>query len=244
MLKIAVAEDEPLNLKRLVRLLEECGCQVVAQFRDGASLHAWLDLGGRPDALFLDVQMPGMDGLSLARSLEATLPVVFVTAHADHAVAAFDAEAQDFLLKPVTTERLVRALDRVHRKLAPAAPAMTQRRPGRFPVQAGEGLVFLELAKTTHFEVKDEVVWASAGNRFKTLWRSLGEVEAYFPEAGLLRIQRHLLIRPEAIVGLRPAGNSRVFVRLAGGVELEASRGATPTLKARLGLSGKDVNRD
>jgi two-component system LytT family response regulator/two-component system response regulator AlgR len=241
MLKIAVAEDEPLNLKRLVRLLEECGCSVIAQFRDGAALHAWLDQGGRPDALFLDVQMPGMDGLALARSLEASLPVVFVTAHADHAVAAFDAEAQDFLLKPVTTERLARALERVRKKI-PAA--VVPKRPGRFPIQAGEGLVFLELAKTTHFEVKDEVVWACAGERFKTLWRSLGEVEAYFPEAGLLRIQRHLLLRPEAIVGLRPAGNSRVLVRLAGGLELEASRGATPRLKERLGLSGKDVDRD
>lgn len=244
-LRVALAEDEPMNLKRLARLLEDCGCQVVAQYRDGASLRAWLNSGGKADALFLDVQMPGLDGLSLARELEASLPVVFVTAHRDHAVDAFATDAEDFLLKPVTTELLVRALERVRRRLSPTpASSAVPKSPGRFPIQAGEGLVFLELVKTTHFEVKDEVVWAFAGERFKTLWRSLGEVEATFPAAGLIRIQRHLLIRPEAIVGLKPALNSRVTVRLVGGIELEASRGSTPELKARLGLAGRDVDRD
>lgn len=247
-LRVAIAEDEPLNLRRLARLLEDCGCQVVAQFPDGASLRCWLDQGGRPDVLFLDVQMPGLDGLSLARSLEATLPVVFVTAYADHAVEAFDAEAQDFLLKPVTTDRLVRALERVRRKLSQTAPAPTGKRTNRFPFQAGEGVLFMDLTRTTHFEVKEEIVWAHATGTdeprmFKTLWRSLGEVEAHFPEAGLLRIQRHLLLRIEAVLGLRPAPNSRVFVRLPGGLELEASRGATPRLKERLGMGGRDVDR-
>jgi len=241
-LRIALAEDEPLNLKRLARLLEECGCQVVAQCPDGATLRDWMEAGGHADALFLDVQMPGLDGLSLARSLDASLPVVFVTAHADHAVEAFDTEAQDFLLKPVTTERLVRALDRVRRKMTQGAPV--EKRSTRYPIQAGEGLLFMELARTTHFEVKDEIVWAFAGERFKTLWRSLGEVEAHFPDAGLMRIQRHLLLRPEAILGLRPATNGRVMVRLNAGVELEASRGATPRLKERLGLGGRDVDRE
>jgi two-component system LytT family response regulator/two-component system response regulator AlgR len=240
-LRVALAEDEPLNLKRLARLLEDCGCTVAGQFRDAAGLRTWLDGGGKADALFLDVQMPGEDGLSLARSLDAALPVVFVTAHKDHAMDAFEAEAQDFLLKPVTTERLVRALDRVRRRLAHLVPP--EKRPTRYAIQAGEGLLFLELARTTHFEVKDETVWAFAGERFKTVWRSLGEVEAHFPDAGLMRIQRHLLLRPEAVQGLRPAGNGRVFVRLPGGVELEASRGTTPRLKERLGLGGKDVDR-
>jgi two-component system LytT family response regulator/two-component system response regulator AlgR len=240
-LRIAIAEDEPLNLKRLARLLEDCGCVVAGQFRDAAGLRAWLGGGGRADALFLDVQMPGEDGLSLAKSLEASLPVVFVTAHKDHAAEAFDAEAQDFLLKPVTTERLVRALDRVRRRLAHSA--VPEKRATRYAIQAGEGLLFMELSRTTHFEVKDETVWAHTGERFRTVWRSLGEVEAHFPEAGLLRIQRHLLLRPEAVLGLRPASNGRVYVRLAGGVELEASRGTTPKLKERLGLAGKDVDR-
>lgn len=241
-LRVAVAEDEPLNLRRLVRLLEECGCEVLAAFPDGERLAAWLDEGNRPDALFLDVEMPELDGLGLAQRLDPGLPVVFVTAHPEHAVKAFEVEASDFLLKPATTERVAQALAKVRKRLpAPAGPPA--RKGNRFAVQAGSGLVFLELARTTHFEVIDEVVWAHAGEGFRTLWHSLGEVETQFPEAAMLRVQRHLLVRPEAVVGLRPSMNGRLMVRLQGGVELEASRGAAPLLKERLGLAGKDVDR-
>jgi two-component system LytT family response regulator/two-component system response regulator AlgR len=240
-LRVAVAEDEPLNLRRLVRLLEECGCDVVAACPDGEQLGRWLDEGGKADALFMDVEMPELDGLGLARRLDPSLPVVFVTAHPEHAVAAFEVEAADFLLKPATTERVAQALARLRKRL-PAQGTPT-RKGNRFAVQAGEGLVFLELSRTTHFEVVDEVVWAHAGEGFRTLWRSLGEVEAQFPEAAMIRIQRHLLLRPETVVGLRPSLNGRLKVRIAGGAELEASRGAAPILKERLGLAGKDVER-
>jgi len=100
-----------------------------------------------------------------------------------------------------------------------------------------EGVVFLDLARTTHFEVVDEVVWAHAQGRFQTLWKALAEVEAAFPAAGLLRVHRHLLVRPETILGIRPLWGGRLTVTLPGGVELESSRGATAVLKNRLGLA-------
>ena len=234
-LKIAIAEDEPMNLRRLARLLEDCGCAVVAGFANGLEMEEWIRTGPQVDALFLDIQMPGLDGLSLRASLRPELPVVFVSAHAEQAVGAFEVEAVDFLLKPVTTERLVKALDRVRQRLGRNRPAAAH--PGRYPVFAGSGVLLLDLARTGYFEVVDQVVWAVAGERFRTRWKSLGEVVANFPDAGLLRIHRHLLVRPEAILGLRSTGGgTRVMVRLAGGAELEASRGATPELKERLGL--------
>jgi two-component system LytT family response regulator/two-component system response regulator AlgR len=95
----------------------------------------------------------------------------------------------------------------------------------------------MDLAKTTHFEVVDEVVWAHAQGRFQTLWKALAEVEAAFPAAGLLRIHRHLLVRPEVILGIRSLWGGRLTVSLPGGVELESSRGATAKLKERLGLA-------
>lgn len=238
-LRVAVAEDEPMNLRRLARLLEECGCEVVASFGNGLEVEDWMAGAPEVDALFLDVQMPGLDGLSLRASLNPRVPVVFVTAFAEHAVDAFDLEAADFLLKPVTTERLARALARVRKAIGrEGAPAEERRgRDARYPVLAGGGVLFLPLLKTTHFEVEEQVVFAYAGEKFRTKWKSLGEVEAFFPEAGLLRIHRHLLVRPEAVLGIRSTGGgARVMVRLAGGIEVEASRGATPKLKARLGL--------
>jgi two-component system LytT family response regulator/two-component system response regulator AlgR len=165
--------------------------------------------------------------------------VVFVTAYAEHAVDAFELDATDFLLKPVTTGRLVKALAKIRRALGQREDAAGGHGGSatRYAVQAGSGVVFLDLARTAYFEVEDQVVWAFAGERFRTRWKTLGEVEAFFPDAGLLRIHRHLLIRPEAVLGIRPSGGgSRVMVRMLGGAELEASRGATPRLKDILRL--------
>ena len=240
-LRVAIAEDEPMNQRRLQRLLQECGCEVVACFGNGLDMEDWLAAGAELDALFLDIQMPGLDGLSLRASVRPDLPVVFVTAHAQHAVDAYTLDAVDFLLKPATTERLAKSLAKIRRALSqgkePAEAGEAPAQDSRYPVVAGGGVVFLDLARTTYFEVEDQVVWAFAGERHRTRWKSLGEVEAFFPEAGLLRIHRHLLIRPGAVTGLRSSGNgNRVMVRMTGGIELEASRGATPKLKTRLRL--------
>jgi two-component system LytT family response regulator/two-component system response regulator AlgR len=243
-LRVLVAEDEPMNLRRLVRLLEECGCEVVATFGNGLEVEEWLAAGHTVDALFLDIQMPGLDGLSLRASVDPGIPVVFVTAHAHHAVESYNLDAVDFLLKPATTDRLAKALAKVRRSLEQKrtvpekyAPEEDVPKDTRYPVHAGSGVVLLDLAKTAFFEVEDQVVWAFAGERFRTRWKTLGEVETFFPDADLIRIQRHLLIRPAAVMGLRSSGNgNRVLVRMVGGVELEASRGATPELKRRLRL--------
>ncbi|HNX31737.1 MAG TPA: LytTR family DNA-binding domain-containing protein [Holophaga sp.] len=238
-LRVAVAEDEPMNQRRLVRLLQECGCEVAAAFGNGLEMEEWLASSPEVDALFLDIQMPGLDGLSLRASIRPDLPVVFVTAHAQHAVDAFNLDAVDFLLKPATTQRLAKSLAKVRRALSQRQPAPDEEpaSDNRYPVLAGTGVVFLDLARTSFFEVEDQVVWAFAGERFRTKWKALGEVEAFFPEADLMRIHRHLLIRPGAVLGIRSSGGgNRVMVRMAGGVELEASRGATPKLKARLRL--------
>jgi len=165
--------------------------------------------------------------------------VVFVTAHPHHAVESYNLDAVDFLLKPVTTERLAKAVAKVRRALAQGQPACGDAPPvdQRYPVIAGSGVVLLDLAKTAFFEVEDQVVWAFMGERYRTKWRTLGEVETFFPDAGLFRIHRHLLIRPAAVLGIRSSGNgNRVLIRMMGGAELEASRGATPELKRRLRL--------
>jgi len=238
-LRVAVAEDEPKNQRRLVRLLQECGCEVVATFRNGLEVEEWLQGDRILDALFLDIRMPGLDGMSLRASIRRDLPVVFVTAFADRAVDAFTEGATDFLLKPVTTERLAKSIGRIRQALGHqvATGSEPTAQPTRYPVAAGKGMIFMDLAKTAFFELKEGVVWAFAGERFRTKWNTLGEVETFFPEAGLLRIHRHLLIRPQAVVGIRSSGKGcRAMVRMAGGTELEASRGATPKLKAALRL--------
>ncbi len=247
-LRVILADDEPLARARLSRLLRESGCEVAAELSDGAALLNWLREGHEVDALFLDIQMPGFSGFEVMAELKDTEkcpPVVFVTAFSEHAVRAFEAAATDYILKPISAERLEMTLARLRQGAVPrrSAGELKSLLPGqlRFPVKAGEGHVFLDLKRTTHFEVEEEIVYAYAPVQGKlqphrTDWSSLAEVEEAFPNAGLVRIQRHILLRPEAILGLRPLEGGRAAVRVAEGTDLEVSRSVTPRLKELLGL--------
>ncbi|MBI1751440.1 MAG: response regulator [Acidobacteria bacterium] len=242
-LRVLLAEDEPFNLRRLGRLLREAGCEVVAELEDGPSVLAWLARDEAVDALFLDIQMPGLTGMDVAVDLPRPVPVVFVTAYAEHAVRAFEQAATDYLLKPVTAERLAATLQRLRAKAETVVETAAGREgparppaPLRFPVRAGDGVVLVDLARTTHFLFEDDAVWAFAGERLRTTWKTLAEAEQALG-ARVVRGHRHLLIRPEAVVGVRAGDSGRLQVRLAGGAELEVSRGAAPGLKARLGLA-------
>jgi two-component system LytT family response regulator/two-component system response regulator AlgR len=237
-MNVMVAEDEELSMKRLVRLLQEAGCTVVSRFTEGRGAMEWLLQRNKVDAVFLDIHMPNLDGLAILKALNGQVPVVLTTAFVEHAVEAFDAEAVDYLLKPVTASRLERTLKRIEARRNPSlvVPPAPPAGPLRYPINAGDGVVLVDLNKTTYFEVEDEVVWAHAGGRLRTQWTSLAEVEAMFPHSGMLRIHRHLLVRPEAVTGLKPAPGGRALVRLLGGEEVEASRGGAPRLRERLGL--------
>jgi DNA-binding LytR/AlgR family response regulator len=236
-IRVAVAEDEPLNQERLVRLLKEAGCEVVGTFRSGTTLQAWLAEAPAVDALFLDIRMPGVTGLELLKLHGRNLPVVLVTAFPHHALEAFDGSAVDYLLKPVSEERLAQALGRLAAFLGPKdRPAPAAAALKRIPVKAGEGTLFLELNKISHFVVEDNQVFAvpPTGERLPTQWKALVEVEELFP--GLLRIHRHLLARKDAILGFRVLEDGRLKLRLQGGIELESSRPAAPRIRAELGL--------
>lgn len=236
-LAVAVAEDEPLARERILRLLREANCAIVAEFSEGPSLAAWLQTRPVVDALFLDVHMPGASAFeALAEAGPGFPPLVFVSAYPEHALRAFEVRAVDFLLKPVSSERLAETLARLRRGEPPRLP--TAKGPAdRFPAKAGDGHVVLDLRRVSHFELTQEVVWAWAkGCRFRTTWRSLAEVESAFPDAGLLRIQRNILLRPEAVLALRPLFGGRASVRIGDGQDLEVSRAATPPVKARMGL--------
>jgi len=247
-LKVALADDEPLARARLGRLLREGGCEVLAALADGPAVLEWLKKSPEVDGLFLDIQMPGISGLEVMAELvdgQTCPPVVFVTAFSEHAVRAFEASATDYLLKPVSAERLEKALARLRQGHIPKRTGSELKTAigaaPRFPIKAGEGHVFLELKRTTHFEVEEEVVyaWAPVGGkltRHRTDWTSLSEVEETFPTAGLVRIQRHLLLRPEAVLGLRALEGGRAAIRVAEGADLEVSRSVTPRLKEMLGL--------
>ncbi|MBK9797696.1 MAG: response regulator transcription factor [Holophagaceae bacterium] len=232
-LNALVVDDEPLARERLSRLLQEAGCSVVAELGDGLALLQWLKEPQEVDVIFLDIQMPGPSGMEVLAEVATCPPVVFVTAHSSYAVRAFELAAVDYLLKPVFEDRLAKCLQRLRDHLIRPLNAMELKSllppPARFPIRAGEGEIFMELEHITHFELEHERVWACRGlNRYLTRWATLAEVEEAFPEDGMLRIQRHLLLRPRMVKGIRPATVGRIKVMIAPKVELLVSRAMTP----------------
>ena len=232
-----VVDDEPLARERLSRLLQEAGCVVAGELGDGLALLHWLRQGNQADVIFLDIEMPGPSGMEVLAEIPACPPVVFVTAHSTYAVRAFELAAADYLLKPVFEDRLDKCLQRLRdqlvRRLGPAELKSLLPPPLRFPIRAGDGEIFMELELITHFELKDERVWACRGlNRYLTRWTTLAEVEEAFPDDGMLRIQRHLLLRPRMVKGIRPTTVGRIKVMIAPKVELLVSRAMTPRTRA------------
>jgi len=232
-LNALVVDDEPLARERLSRLLQEAGCTVVGELGDGLALLQWLKQPSEVDVIFLDIQMPGPNGMEVLAEVPDCPPVVFVTAHASYAVRAFELAAVDYLLKPVFEDRLAKCLQRLRdqlvRRLSPTELRTLLPLPLRFPIRAGDGEIFMELDLITHFELERERVWACRGlNRYLTRWGSLAEVEEAFPEDGMLRIQRHLLLRPRMVKGIRPTSVGRIKVLIAPKVELTVSRAMTP----------------
>lgn len=238
-LKVLVVDDEPLARERLSRLLQEAGCQVSGELGDGVALLQWLkesqEVDG-VDVIFLDIQMPGASGLEVLAEVPDGPPVVFVTAYSSYAVRAFELAAVDYLLKPVFEDRLDKCLQRLRnrliRRLSPAEMKALLPSPVRFPIRVEDGEIYMELDAITHFELQDDHVWACRGlSRYLTRWASLTEVEQAFPDDGMLRIQRHLLLRPGMVKGIRPATVGRIKVMVAPKVELTVSRAMTPKAK-------------
>lgn len=236
-LRALIVDDEPLARERLSRLLQEAGCTIAGEFADGLSLLAWLrEPRGAVDVIFLDIQMPGLNGMEVLAEAADCPPVVFVTAYSSYAVRAFELAAMDYLLKPVFGDRLAKCLqrlqDRLVRPLSPTELKALLPPPVRFPIRAGDGEVYMELDLVTHFELDSDRVWACRGqNRYLTRWISLAEVEQAFPDEGMLRIQRHQLLRPRMVKGIRPATVGRIKVLVAPKVELTVSRAMTPRIR-------------
>lgn len=204
-LRALVVDDEPLARDELVFLLDELGVEVVGQAGDAPSALARFD-ELRPDVVFVDLRMPGPDGLALAESVMKRQPnvsIIVVSAHDDGAVRAFDAGVVDYLLKPVRLERLQKALERAEERM-PASPAdgpLT-----RLAVRRRGKLVVVNLDDVLYFEMKDELVWAVTPSDRYALDLTLTAIEQRVSARDFFRSHRGAIVRLSAILGLEPAG--------------------------------------
>jgi DNA-binding LytR/AlgR family response regulator len=164
--RILVADDEPLLRAELVEALERLWPEAdIATAQDGIEA---LRLGREwsPDVAFLDIRMPGLDGLELARVFGARTHVVFVTAYGEHALAAFDEGAVDYVVKPVAMERLARAVERVRARLATPPPDLTHLVPKLRPVSRAPSWLQATVGNTIHFIDLADVVYFCADAKY------------------------------------------------------------------------------
>jgi DNA-binding LytR/AlgR family response regulator len=235
-LRLLAVDDERPALEDLVRMLE--ASPAVGSVGSAASAEEALVAlgdGDEIDGVFLDVRMPGLDGLELARVLrrfERPPAVVFVSAFDEHAVSAFELAALDYLVKPVSRRRLEEAIERVARRTPAAEEDET------VPVDAlrGGGTRLLPRSSILYLQAHgDYVRVASTDGRF-LLRARLSDLEERWAPAGFARVHRGFLVNLRCVVEVRPRLNGTAVLGMADGAEVPIARRHVADLRRKLGL--------
>lgn len=240
-LRVVIADDEPLARLRLRRLLgANPDIEVVAECASGIEVMQLLP-DCPCDLLFLDIQMPGADGFqALEHVVARPRAVVFVTAYAEHAVRAFDVQAVDYLLKPISPERLQQAVERAQRALANDAPVATPVTiPRRLALPIGRRMQMVELDELDCAIAQANYVELKVGSRSFVLRETISGFHARLDPQRFLRIHRSAIVRVDAIREVEPLASGRYRVNLHGGQRLVSGRSYRDALRAALGLAAE-----
>lgn len=238
-MRVLIVDDEPLARERLRSLLRDVGdVEVVGEAGDGRSA---LEMAAQlePDAVLLDIRMPVMDGLETARHLaafERPPALILCTAYDEHALAAYEAGALDYLVKPVRSERLLAALERARRfnaadlaTLEAAAGAAQQR--SHLCARVRGNLVLVPVSEILYLQAEDKYVVVHHEGGEVLIEETLKALETEFGER-FVRIHRNCLVARGRLAGLVRAGDGTVHVQLeGGGAALEVSRRNLPAIR-------------
>ncbi len=242
-------DDEPLALRRLERLLRESGrVEVMGSSTD--PVEAASALRENPaDVLFLDIEMPGLNGFELLESLPEQPLVVFTTAYNQYALKAFDVNSIDYLLKPVEKEQLDRALGKLIRNTTAPRPDLKELieqllslkkspYPERIASKSGDKVKFVDLSRITHFYAKDKLTYAATETGHSMIDSTIADLEARLDPEKFLRVHRAIIVNISYIHELYTYFAGRMLLRLKDSerTELTVARDRVKELKEKLGL--------
>ena len=243
MMRVLIVDDEDPARAHLIRLLAaEPDIVVVGEARNG--IEALEQIAEHaPDVVFLDVEMPGLNGLEVSRQLGSKPPrIVFATAYDQFAVKAFEENAVDYLLKPIQADRVRKTLDRLREaavapKPAPkVVPKQLHSPLTKLAVRKGKRILLLSLPDILYISIADKLVFAhTMGERF-LVERTIAELEEILADSGFLRISRGDIVQLEHVQEVMPWFSGTWRVKLKSGVDLDVSRDRAKDLKHRLGL--------
>lgn len=259
-LRAYLVDDEPLAIQRLTRLLASFPrVTIVGSAIDPAEALEFLSSEANAiDVLFLDIQMPRMNGFELLSRLPEQPVVIFTTAYDEYALRAFEVNSIDYLLKPVDAEQLERALKKLDRMRPAAKPEWQQSRdvqsllrelaaqlrgqqadyPRRIATRVGERISFLDVDAITHFMAQDKLTYAVVNGRQHSVDHTIAELERRLDPKGFLRIHRAALVNVDWIHEVNSwfAGKVIVSLKDAQRTQLAVARDRVRVLKARLGI--------
>jgi two-component system LytT family response regulator len=243
-----IADDEPVaraGLRHLLRGLPWLHC--VGEAADGPAALAEIQRL-RPELVFLDIQMPGLLGTEvlqrlLAGGTAAPPLVVFTTAHAEHALTAFELGALDYLLKPFGAERLHATLERVRAALGQPCPPALERLAellGRGPltrlfVRSGAAIVPVAVSEVSHFEAVGDYVAVHAGGATHLLHLALARLEDRLDAQRFVRIHRGCIVNLDAVQRFRRLASGQLSAELKDGRALPVSRSRSQVLRSLAG---------
>lgn len=236
-LRTLIVDDEPLAVERLqVICAKTPGISVVGTASDGAAalrLCEALEL----DLILLDMTMPEVDGITVAKRLakkKQRPAIVFVTAHDSYAVEAFDLDAVDYVLKPVTRERLERAIERAQQRRGTLAVRESQWLEELWIPHRSE-LLRIETAEVSRIDAERDYVRIHVGDRSYLLLQTIAGLEEKLDPARYIRIHRSTILRRDFIRGLRHDGLGVWLAELEDGEEMRIGRTYLPKVKAMAG---------
>lgn len=252
-LRAYLVDDEPLAIARLTRLLDETArVEVIGSATDPEEAVEALT-ASPPDVCFLDIHMPRLSGFEVLARLPSQPIVVFTTAHDQYALEAFAVNSVDYLLKPVDSGQLDRALGKVERlrgrvelstpdlqgllrSLADSLRSSTPEYPDRIASRLGDRLSFVDLAQVTHFFAGDKLTYAVEAGKSYCVDYTIVQLENMLNPKRFLRIHRSTIVNSSWIkeVTTLPGGNLNVRLKDANGTDLTVSRDRAREFKTQL----------
>lgn len=242
-LRTAIVDDEPLARARLSRLLQrQPDVEIAGSYEDGA--RALDALRRQPvDVVFLDIRMPEVDGFTLLEQLPtASRPlVVFVTAYPAHALDAFDVQAVDYLLKPLSEQRLAQALARVRelRSLHAGREGVSSATsyPKRIAVPDRGRMRMIPVAEIIHVTARSNYVEIAVEGNTYLLRETMAGLANRLDPAQFVRIHRSRLVRIDMIEQVEAYGAAQYWLRLRNGQAMSSGRSYRSNVRAALGLA-------
>ncbi len=256
MIRTLLVDDEELARSALKRALQAApefeGFEIVGEATNGVEAIEAID-EYRPDLVFLDIEMPGFGGFEVIQQLSSIPAIVFVTAYDEYAVRAFEANALDYLLKPVQADRLQKALVRIRERFTDRAEGRSREQDARMAeivahaahrsgplkrlaARRGKRIAIVPLREIVRIEIEDKLVFACTAKERLLIDKSIGELEELLQPSGFLRISRGELVNLEMVRELAPYFSGTWRVRLANGEERDVSRERAKQLKEAMGV--------